>query len=151
VLDDDIRSKRMKDNVRDAQAGFDTSSEEDARLRQESPSGPNSKGSGAFYGDIGTTFSGPAREDMQKQDGDPEKEYEEFSNLPKWAALHATKYGLQDLGKRTRFAEYLSKKETGELEPKKPQEPKEEPMLSRAADDKFWNSDEPKKFTTKKL
>src|SRR5579864_4863548 len=108
MIDDSTREKRQKDLARDAKAGFDTSSEEDARLRQESPNDPNSKRSSAFYGDIGTTLSGPAREDMQKQDDDPEKEYEEFSNLPKWAAMHPQKYGLLEPEKRTRFWEYLS-------------------------------------------
>ena len=117
----------------------------------------NSKRGSAFYGDIGTTFSGPAREDIQKQElqdnnDQGEKEYAEFSNLPAWAALHPTQYGLQDIGKRTRFSEYQRKKETGELQPKEEsQAPKDEPVLSRAADDKFWNSDEPKKVMPRKL
>jgi len=34
---------------------------------------------------------------------------------------------------------------------KKLQEPEEEPSLSRAADDKFWNSEEPKKVMPRKL
>ena len=115
-----------------------------------------SKRGSAFFGDIGTTFSGPAREDIQKQDnsshGDPdEREYEEFSNLPAWAALHPTEYGLQDPGKRTRFWEYQRKKESGELQPKEPQPPKEEPVLSRAADDRLWNTDEYRKIIPKKL
>jgi hypothetical protein len=107
---------------------------------------------GAFYGDSGTVFNGPAREQIEADQIDPEKEQEEFAGLPAWAALHPTKHGLLDPEKRTRFWEYQRKKENGELEPKKTQAPEDEPMLSKAADDKFWNDPkEQQKFTRKKL
>ena len=101
----------------------------------------------AFYGEMveqnpGAGHNGNSVDIAQRyaqSEADKQAEEEEFSQLPIWAALHPTRFALQDLAKRDRFSEYLRKKENGELEPMKPVEPKEEPSLSRAADDKFWS------------
>jgi hypothetical protein len=80
------------------------------------------------------------QEDALLRQGQPEApdEEQEFASLPAWAWLAATKYGLTS-EKKARFMNWQVKKENGELETSKPQEPKEEGFMSRTADDKFWN------------
>jgi hypothetical protein len=165
MIDDAIREKRHRDLADDAEAGFDTTAKEDALLRQSrpevdvtsrQPGNKSGRRGSAFYGDDGNNvdFSQRHAPSLAPEMSDEEKqaEEEEFAGLPAWAALHPTKHGLLDPEKRTRFWEYQRKKENGELEPKKTQAPEDEPMLSKAADDKFWNDPkEQQKFTRKKL
>jgi hypothetical protein len=60
---------------------------------------------------------------------------------------------FSDPEKRREFVEQLADALAGrKSEPRpQPQEEKEEPFLSRAADDKFWASDEPKTQMPKRL
>jgi hypothetical protein len=88
-----------------------------------------------FYGD-----GGPGLYGSQEPEVDTEKEEEAFAQTPEWMAWAMTP------GRRSRFLEYLRTKESSS------QEPQEPPILSKAADDKFFgNIDEMRKFTRKKL
>lgn len=164
MIDKATLEKRRRDLADDAEAGVDTTAKEDALLRQGRPEadvtsrqpGNNSGRRGsAFYGDDGENvdFSQRHAPGLAPEMSDEEKqaEEEEFASFPAWAALHPSRFGLLDPAKLTRFWEYQRKKDNGELAPKKPQAPEEEPMLSKAADDKFWNSDAFKQVIPKKL
>jgi hypothetical protein len=60
---------------------------------------------------------------------------------------------FSDPEKRREFVEQLAAELSGRPTPQKQAQPEEqeEPFLSRKADDKFWGSDEPQKYTRRKL
>jgi hypothetical protein len=121
----------------------------------------------SFFGDSGTMLPEQARDEIGKNDG------ESVDIAQQYAQSEADEYTEQaeritrsmersdgfkhsgqfsDPEKRRQFVESLAENLRGRpAMPARPQEEKEEPFLSRKADDKFWASDEPKKQMPKRL
>ncbi len=120
------------------------------------------KRNSAFFGDVGTTFSGPAREDILKQENTAEtgnnvdfsqryaqSEDDGFLEQAERMMRAMERDGFRHFGqfadpqKRREFVEGLAEQLRGKpAMPARPQEPAEEPSLSRAADEKFWGNKE---------
>lgn len=136
MIDDATLKKRRRDLADDAEAAFDTTAEEDARLRQTH-----------LYGG---TSADPSH-------GDPDTENDAYLEQAERITRSLEKSDgfkysgqFRDPEKRREFVEQLAEElrgENGQPKPTRPQEPKEE----RWSSDKFWNSDEPGKVMPKKL
>jgi hypothetical protein len=120
----------------------------------------------AFYGqDSGTQFSENARDEIEKNAGAGHKGNSEASAAeePDEAermarTLHRMPefryaFFLNDPTEREKWVQRYREALNGQPNSKaeKVKEPDDEPLLSRAADDKFWNSEEPKKVMPRKL
>ena len=137
MLDDNVRRKRKHDLDADAVAGFDTTAEEDARLRQTH-----------LYG--GTTDD-PSH-------GEPDTENDEYDEQAERMTRSIErsdgfKYSGQfaDPEKRREFVEGLADALRGGngngRKRAQPREPEDKPFSSN----EFWSSDEPKKIMPKKF
>src|ERR1700676_2358535 len=128
----------MADNVLDAKTGFDTTAEEDARLRQTH-----------LYGG---TSADPSH-------GDPDTENDEYveqaermvrdmERRPEFKYMGT----FTDPEKRKEFVQQLADElRGGNGNGRKPAQPGERTKSWRERDDEFWNSDEPKQVMPKKL
>jgi hypothetical protein len=117
-----------------------------------------------FFGDGGTQFSEQARDEIEQNAGaghpgnnvdfsqNAQSEADEHTKRAERLVKDFEKQGIR-LGSsrddyiRKQAEEYRG----GPATPRLPQDPEEEPSLSKAADDKFWASDEPKKQIPKRL
>lgn len=130
MIDDSVRKKRMSDHVLDAKAGFDTTAEEDARLRQAEPY----EGTASDYGDPYDEQAERITRSMERSD--PFKYSGYFS----------------DREKRREFVEGLADRlRGGDGNVRKPAQPKEQPKSQLQRDNDFWSSDEFKQVMPKKL
>ena len=127
MIDDSVRRKRLSDALAGAKAGFDTTAEDDARLRQVSVEKNPEHGEQV----------GPEKDDQAERTA---KTIERQN--PYWAMWH-------DPGKREEFVNGL-REALGISTPRRAV--KQEPGKSwRERDDDFWVSDEPKKIMPKKF
>jgi len=117
-----------------------------------------------FYGqDIGTAFTGPAREDIEKQEssgaGHPgnnvdisqryaQSEADEYTKQAEWMTREMERGGVRLGAARDKFVADMAEKLRGKpAMPMRQQEPEEKPFSS----DEFWNSEEPKRVMPRKL
>jgi hypothetical protein len=126
----------------------------------------------SFFGDSGTMLNENARDEIEQNAGaghkgndvdisqryaqsEADEHTEQAERITRsLEKSNEFKYSGQfaDPEKRREFVEGLAEGLRGKpAVPVKPQESEEEPSLSRAADDKFWNSEEPKKVMPRKL
>ena len=124
-----VYKKRRDDLAADADAGFDTTPEEDARLRQQSPSN--------FFGENGGGFFHQSEPPGPSEEERAAAEEEEFSKTPPWEAWQWS----QDRNKMFRFLEYWKKRSA----PKASQSPNAEnrsQMSTGGSDDELLNNPE---------
>lgn len=140
MIDDEIRLKRKKDLARDSRAGFDTTPVEDALLRQSNP-GLKQKQLSPFFGDVGTTFSGPAREEIERDGDEGAGHLDDFLEQAERMVRAMKRDGLGHFGqfadpaKRREFVEALADRlRGGPGKPVASKEPEEAPFSSNA----FW-------------
>jgi len=108
----------------------------------------------AFYGDSGTMIPETTRDEIEKNAGagHPEAEADEHTRRAEKMTRYMERGGIRLGAARDKFvADMADQLRGGPMRPAQPQEPDEEPSLSKAADDKFWNSEEPKKIMPRKL
>ena len=146
VLQSEVLSKRLEDLLRDSDSGHDSTAVEDARLEQGRPE------NGQPFPTDAKIMPATHGEDIDEYAAQAEHM---IRNLERSGALnmHATpqeRYGgmtreayVQDLAEKLRGKPAMAAR---------PQEPKEEPILTRSAHDNFFgNVEEMKKYTSRKF
>ena len=137
MLDESLKRKRMADHVLDAQTGFDTTAEEDARLRQTH-----------LYG--GTTDDPSHGDPDTKNDGDDEASRTAEQTIKILREVTPYFWRLHNPEELAKLKEELREAEL-EGNGQKRAKPRERTKSWRERDDEFWNSDEPKQVMPRKL
>jgi hypothetical protein len=125
------------------------------------------KGGSNFFGDVGTTFNGPAREQIEEDRssgaGHPgndvdiaqryaQSEADEHTEDAERLVRDMERRGIRLGDARAKFVSDMAEQyRGGPAQPTQPQEPQEEPSLSRAADDKFWSDKEAQQEAVKRV
>ena len=126
--DSSVMAKRLSDVLADSQAGFDTTMEEDARLRQTEPG------------------EGTSGEEQDRKEDAEMPEADEYTNQAERIARDMQsqiewKYRFADPKKRGAFVADLARELRGEpAQPTARAGAQQAPMLSRKADDEFWSN-----------
>jgi hypothetical protein len=126
---------------------------------------PPAKLGNSFFGDSGTMFNENTRDEIEKNAGAghpgnnvdiaqryAQSEADEHTQRAERMTRDMERGGVRLGAGRDKFvADMAQQLRGGPATPAQPQEPEEAPSLSRSADDKFWNSEEPKKVMPRKL
>jgi len=126
--DSSVMTKRLSDVLEDSQAGFDTTMEEDARLRQTSPGGGTS-------GEEQDRKEDAEMPEADEHTAQAERTARDMQSQIEW------KYRFADPKKRAEFVEALAQDlRGGPAQQKARPETQQTPMLSRKAYDDFLSN-----------
>jgi hypothetical protein len=116
-VNDDVKAKRLEDNIRDSQVGVDTTADDEALLRQSNIPGNRTNAT------VPDEHTANAERIVRTMQAGPMKHYGMFA----------------DPGQRAKFVEGMARElRGGPATPATQPEEQEKPFLNKAADDNFW-------------